>query len=296
MKYVKAFIVLALVVSMGMNFTLMKKLDEVEHRVISVTNYQQQMMDRVNSQTNHIENVMNEIKREQSWISSINTDVTIKETKAEITFDWQIKELHENSSVEFHYSFGDDEEYITIPAVEKKNGLFEVAITKEVTAEPEWFIDYTAFSDQEMEVRKKKMEEKKMEQYEQSKINYFVSVSYEDVVKSGAIQMINLGELGRSDYGLIHVMGDMNKSNYHISVMNSVRNDDSSTFLKEVYLLKYKDGKLMEEEQLEAEEINNGHRNRPMHFRMKEVDSFEYTSLAVKVVYSNGKVFENEVY
>lgn len=251
------------------------------------------MMSSVDSQTSHIQNVMNEFKREQSWMSRINMDVDAKENgKAEVNFEWQIKELHMNSEVVFNYKIGEAEEYRTVPAVEKQNGLFHVTVPVYVDLEPVWEVHVMNHGDKDRQVSKKAIEE----QFKQFQLQYFVSVSYDDVVKSGEIHTTNLGKVGTQDYGILETMIDITNENYHVSVLNPVTSSESSVFLEEVYLLKYQDGILVEDEQLITNDQANSQRNMPVQFRLDQPEKLEYTSLVIKVVYSNGKEFEKEVY
>ncbi|KJS86920.1 MAG: hypothetical protein JM58_06005 [Peptococcaceae bacterium BICA1-8] len=71
---------------------------------------------------------VNKIK-DQSWLSSVNVDTVIDESnknKAMVNFEWQVKELQNNSEVFFNYKKNEEKEYKSIKAVDKENGFFRV--------------------------------------------------------------------------------------------------------------------------------------------------------------------------
>lgn len=299
MKYYKMSVVFALIVSLIMNFVLLSKLDIIEHQISNISNYQSHMMNTVDSQTSNIQHVMNEIKKEQSWISTINMGVDTKEAgngKVEMNFDWQVKELHNNSKVIFNYKFGEEEEFKSIPAVEKQTGLYQVSIPVKIKFEPQWEIRLMVSGNSERELNEKELEEQRKAYYGERTLSYFVSVSYKDMIKNGEIHSTNIENLGARDYGLLEAMVDITNNNFHVLVINPVVRHDNPIFLKEAYILKYKNGDFVEEEQLISDNQDVASRDRPIFFRMDQSEKLDYTSLAVKAVYSNGEVFEKEVY
>jgi len=292
MKYYRYFVAIALIISVIMNYALLTKVEILENQVNSIVEYQNQLMSNINSQTSNIENVMNEIKQEQSWISTIDSFVESKGSQAEITFEWQIKELPNNSSVVFNYSLGVDKEFSTVPAVNKKNGLYYVTIPVDVELGPHWQIPQNTSGKQE-EMSSKEIEERKLDQ---NAMKYFVSVSYDDIVKSSEIHKMDLAYLGSMDYGLLDVLVDMTNNDYFVSMLHSNEGNGIIIPLKKVYLMKYRNKKLIKEEQLISDASSDSSNEEPVFFRMKKTEKMEYTRLLVKVVYSNGQTFEKEIY
>lgn len=292
MKYYRYFVVIALIISVIMNYVLLNKVAILENQVNSIEEYQNQLMSNINSQTSNIENVMNEIKQEQSWISTIDSFVESKGSQAEITFEWQIKELSNNSSVVFNYSLGVDKEFSTVPAVNKKNGLYYVTIPVDVELGPHWQIPQNTSGKQE-EMSSKEIEERKLDQ---NAMKCFVSVSYDDIVKSSEIHKMDLAYLGSMDYGLLDVTVDMTNNDYFVSMLHSNEGNGIIIPLKKVYLMKYRNKKLIKEEQLISDASSDSSNEKPVFFRMKKTEKMEYTRLLVKVVYSNGQTFEKEIY
>lgn len=280
-----------------MNFRLMAKVNQVENRVNNLNNYQQQILNTVNGQVNQIQNVMNDIRREQSWISSINMDVKVNDTKvgkANANFEWQIKELHANSDVNFHYTFGDSEDYQTVPAKQLENGLFQVSIPVEIDMKPQWEIHTTMMGSAEEEVSKRVMEERMEQQYRQHSVNYFVSVTDDDMVKSSEKSTRNLSGYGTRYYGFIMVNMNPYGDNFNVTVIKE--KSDSSSDLKEVHLLSYQNGSLIGDEKLNSNIQENTSTQKPVVFESEKLDPETFTRLVVKITYNNGESFEKEIY
>lgn len=301
MKYLKIFVVAALCLSLFINFSSLSKIDNLENKVNTLLNDQSQLLSRVNSQTTNIRNTMNEIKREQSWISPISANTTITDIdqgNALVTFQWQIKELNDNSKVVFNYKNGDQEEYTSIEAVEKASGLFEAVVPIEVTLEPEWRIIGSS-----MDARAERaIEEDKRANMKDNSLafNYFVTVAHNDLVKSSAINSNRFNSLGVQHYGYIET--HINNSNNHsrVSVIGYPSHDVSSPNLEEVYLKKYKDEQLLDEEKLVLEndihEAGMPIRENGLAFHTKPSDEkLDYSRLVLRVVYSDGASFEKEI-
>ncbi|MGJ7921775.1 hypothetical protein [Neobacillus sp. LXY-4] len=292
MKYYRYFVVISLVISVLMNYVLLNKIEGLENQGDSILEYQNQLMSNIQSQTSNIENVMNEIKQEQSWISTIESFVDRKGSQAEITFEWQMKELQNNSNIVFNYSLGEDKEYLTVPAVNKKNGLFYVTVPVDVEFEPHWVIQLNASGNQAEVSNDKEIEERK---FDQNAMKYFVSASSDDIVKSSEIHKMDLTNLGSMDYGLLDVIVDMTNNDYFVSVLHSTEGNDNFIPLKKVYIMKYRNKELIKEEKLISDDSSDSSEEEPVFFRMKQSEKLEYTRLLVKVVYSNGQTFEKEI-
>lgn len=282
-----------------MNFTFLSKFDQLENQVNSVTNNQHNIVSNVNGQTSHIQNILNDIKEEQSWISPITVDVNTKgleDGQGEATFKWQVKELQNDSEIVFNYAHGNNEDYTALPAEEVQQGLFRVKIPFDVDSEPLWEVALTASnSNKQQEMSKKEMEEERMEEHRQNALKYFVSVSYEDMVKSGEVQTKHLGDIGTSYYGIIQTNIHMQNEYFRVSLINHNVND-SSILVEEAYLKKYADKKLLGEEKIELDKGNTPSDQRVRIFHLNEVELLEDMRLVIKVIYSNGETFEKEVY
>ncbi len=306
MKYFKAFTVIALSVSLFVNFNLLSKLNDLENRINSISSYQSQVISSVNSQSNNIRNIINDIKKEQSWLSpiSIATKTTdIDQGKAVVDFEWQVKELKDNSKVVFNYKMGDEKEYTAINAVKMESGLFKAAVPIEVTLEPEWRIKMNDRSKGEEAQKERAVREKKIEEnnrYNQLSINYFVSVTNNDIMKSSNINNTRIKNLGVKHYGLIETYTYINNNSYSVSVVGFPIYNETSKVLKEVYLKKYKNGKYLDEEKLVSDSINKEGiptRENALNFHTEPSDEkLDCNSLVVKVIYNDGAAFEKEIY
>jgi len=297
-KYFKIFVVLALITSLGMKVAMVSRLNQIESQVTSISNTQHNILSNVDGQTSHIQSVLNDMKEEQSWISSINMDVNptnLEEGQLEVTFEWQVKELHSDSEVIFNYVYGDSKEYIEIPAEEIQQGLFQVKIPVEVEMEPQWEIGMISGpSNGERELSKQEIEKSLDEEERERILTYFVSVSHDETVKSGELHSENLGYYGTNYYGIIQTDIHLNDS---LSVMLAYHQvTESSPIVEEAYLLKYNNGSLVGEEEIKSEKQHNLHDDRFGMFHLDGVEDYDDMQLVIKVVYRNGSVFEKEVY
>jgi len=278
----------------------------MDNKINNVSNYQHQVINTVNSQVGNINNIINKIKEDQSWLSAVNVDTVINESdmnKALVTFEWQVKELQDNSEVLFNYKKNEEKEYKSIKAEDKGNGFFRVVMPVEIKPEPNWNYQVIDRSNNSSERQMRVIEEKK-EAYErenQLSFDYYISVSHADMIKSGEINIARIEDVGARKYGYLEVRTEIDTDkNFDLSVMSG-KTYDTSVYLKDVYLKKFKDGQLIEEEKLEERKIEYEGgmpvREEPKVFYIKSSEEkLNYTSLAVKVVYSEGSVFEREIY
>lgn len=124
-----------------------------------------------------------------------------------------------------------------------------------------------------------------------TRLRYFVSVTYDDLIKSGEIQTEHIGHFGTSAYGIIRADIHSHKDNIGVSLFNEFMMEPS-VHVEKAYLLKYEGNKLIGEEEFE----NHGPEEEwTRHFHMNQIKKYENMRLAVKVVYSNGETFEKEV-
>jgi len=304
-KHFKIIVIGGLCASLFSNYILFTKLDVMDNKINNVSNYQHQVISAVNSQVSNINNTINKIKEEQSWLSAVNVETVFDETdrnKAGVSFEWQVKELQNNSEVIFNYKKDNDKEYTSIKAVAKGNGFFGVAIPVEIKPEPNW--SYQIFDRSGNAGRTEMKIEEKKEAYENERrlsFDYYVSVSHGDMMKSGEVNIARIEDIGARYYGYLEVRTEINKnSNYSLSVMGG-KMYDTSIYLKEAYLKKYSDGQLIDEENLVEENViyegGMPAREDTAVFRTKpSEEKMDYSSLVLKVVYSNGSIFEREVY
>ncbi|OIJ15247.1 hypothetical protein BKP35_05205 [Anaerobacillus arseniciselenatis] len=303
MKHFKIIVVVALMISLIINVRVLSKMGDLENRVNSISNSQIDIKRSVDHQSSHFNNTLQEFKREQSWISAIGTDIDTEKLdngQPTIHFNWQVKELLRDSEVNFHYKFGEDEHYERVPAVDVGDGLFEASISVDIPLEPQWFTNVSrsrAKSANEMEVELM-VEEKARYDIHKNQLYYYVTVSNEELVKSDDIKTTDLGYLGTRYYGVLESMVDFHGDGYNISVIAPPLYDDKGITLQEVSVMKYNNGVLVAEDNLELSESNtNTGPEQPLRFQKNfNDDQFEFTSLVFKVVYNNGATFEREVY
>ncbi|MEH7238652.1 hypothetical protein [Bacillus sp. JJ1562] len=276
-----------------MNFTLLSKVNQLEQEISYYSGFQHEITSRIDSQASEVYNALEEFKNEQSWISKITMQIDTKELKnseAIATFNWQVKELQKASEVMFHYSFGDEQEYSSQPAKEIQNGLFQVEVPFEFEKEPQWRVgQITSDSYYSEEVS----ETEEIEDL-QDTINFYVTVSYDDMVKSSEIQQEFLEDLKSSYYGTIQTDVHIFNSKLDITLVNYLL-DEKSMYVEKAILLKYKGNTLIGEEELQGIEENLSV-NMERFFHLNQVDKYEDIRLVMKVVYNNGDTFEKEIY
>lgn len=305
MKYFKIIVVGGLCTSLVSNYVLFRKLDVMDNKINNVSNHQQQVINTVNSQVGNINNVINKIKEDQSWLSAVKADTVIDgsdKNKALVNFAWQVKELQKNSEVLFNYKKNDEKEYKSIKAEDKGNGFFTAVMPVAIHPEPIWnyqIIDRgTNSGERQMRVIEKK------EAYERENrlgFDYYISVSHGGMIKSGEINIARIEDIGARYYGYLEVLTEIYRDkNYNLSV-TSRKMHNSSIYLKEAHLKKYKDGQLIQEEKLEKRKMVYGDgtpaREDSNDFQTKPSEGkLDYSSLVLKAVYSDGSVFEREVY
>jgi len=120
-------------------------------------------------------------------------------------------------------------------------------------------------------------------------------------VKNSDINVTRVANLGVRQYGFLEAYFNIIKdNNYSVSVVGASFYDDVSSYLKEVYLKKYTNGQLVGEEKLVPNNTNEpGEPTREHAFRFHTKpsdDKFDYTSLKIKAIYSDGATFEKEIY
>ncbi|MEH7225640.1 hypothetical protein V7112_17665 [Bacillus sp. JJ1566] len=273
-----------------MNFTLLSKVNQLEEQVGFISGTQQDISYRIDSKASEVYSALEEFKNEQSWVSRITMQIDTQELnngEAVSTFNWQVKEIQNTSEVTFHYSFGDSEEYTTIPAKEIQKGLFQVKVPFEFKKEPQWQVGQITSDSYHSE----EVSEKEAIDGLQDMINFYVTVSYDDLVKSSEIQQEFLEELSSSYYGIIQTDVHIFNSKLDISLINYLV-DEKSNFVKKAFLLKYKGNTLIGEEELQGTSPETMER----FFHLNQVDKYEDIKLVMKVVYSNGETFEKEIY
>ncbi|MBM4761769.1 hypothetical protein [Bacillus sp. B15-48] len=289
-KRFKVFIIVALSSSLIMNFMLLSKVNWLDNQLNQISSEQQNLHSTIDWQTSEIEHVLNKFKEEQSWLGPIHYEVNskaVEEGQVEVLFKWQVKEWQQGSQVFFNYARGDQDEYVILPAKEIQQGLFQMEIPVEVDVQPSW----------EVTMRESRSNIEEMSQTEvgeklgQSSLKYFVSVVFEDVIKSGEIQMESFAYYGTDVYGMIQADVHRDKKNTSVTVMHHQASDKTKV-IEEAYLLKYDNELIIDEEQIELE---NQHGQMRI-FHLNQVNRSEANRFAIKVVYRDGSIFEKEIF
>ncbi|WP_202080432.1 hypothetical protein [Caldalkalibacillus salinus] len=300
-KYIKPFMIFvsaALVVSLIVNFNLLSRVGEIENSVYSLSNNQHNMITDINGQSGQIRHVLNEFKEEQSWLGQIERNVNmdaIDQGQVALSYTWQVKELQPGSEVVFHYAYGQSDEFTSLPAEELQQGLFQVNLPLEVDMEPRWEIyQYTVNrSDQSHAVEEQEVfaKEEVIKERDETALRYFVSVTNDDMVRSGDMQKEHLDHLGTSKYGHIQTDIHLDEENFAVNLEHYT---DSMQRIEEASLLMYEDNTLISEQEIERDE----HRSPDEHyqfFRLEQQKRDDQARHVIKVRYSDGETFEKEI-
>ncbi|WP_246943624.1 hypothetical protein [Bacillus pinisoli] len=288
------FIIIVLSISIIMNFTLLTKVNHIENEVLNISHEQQYLSENVNNQSNQIHHSLNEFFAKQSWMGPITMNTDSKELDVEkpvATFEWQVKELQPDSNVIFHYAYGESDNFIELPAEELQQGLFQVKVPVEAKLEPQWEA-VTIISGSHIEEKSKQAEE---EAYHEQSLKYFISVSYGDTVRSSEISSEYLGYLGTNLYGVLQTDIHLNKNNIGITLMNHGVYE-SHNQLSEVYLLSYEGNKLVSEEEIPFNEEMSPPDGHMRLYELNDIRKYEDMKLVIRAIYSDGEIFEQEVY
>ncbi|TLS36454.1 hypothetical protein [Pseudalkalibacillus caeni] len=298
MTFFKLFVPIALIVSLIINFNLSSRLGELESTISSLSSNQHNIINNVNDQTNQVQAILNDFKEEQSLISFVHTDFRPKESakdQMEAAFKWRVKELDSNSEVIFHYAIGDNKEWTSLSPDEIEKGLYQVNFPLEISLEPQWEVGLSITGSNTKEESKQEIDERMDKENRQKSLNYYVTVTTDDTVKSGEVHTEHLGYYGTNYYGIIQTDINIHDKTFSASLVNHGP-DPTSHVIEEAYLLIYDNEKLKEEKKMKAETENLPPDDSIRSFHLDEEKKSEDMRLAVKVVYSDGAVFEKEVY
>ncbi|WP_010283653.1 hypothetical protein [Bacillus timonensis] len=276
-----------------MNFSFLSKVNQLEQRVGNISDSQHDLVQQMDNQASQVNAELQEFIDKQSWMSRVTMQIDNNETKngeAKATFQWQVKELQNNSEVMFHYSFGKSEKYTAIPAVKLEEGLFQAKIPFTFDKEPQWRIGLITPDSYHSE----EASEKEALDGDQDMISFYVTVSYDDSVKSSELQNEYLKDYRSSYYGIIQTDVHVFRSKLDITLIN-YQIDEKSVSVQRAILLKYKGNTLIGEEELEmVKESPQEYGER--FFNLNQVEKYDDIKLVLKVVYNNGDNFEKEIY
>ncbi|MCD8502769.1 MAG: hypothetical protein LRY71_15275 [Bacillaceae bacterium] len=298
MKYVTYILIGLLLISLTFNMVIIGKINRFEERFNSISQSQNDMMWRVDSQSNQVQIALDDFRREQSWISRI--DMTIQEEKIEeglvnVHFVWQLKELASDAEVLFHYSLA-EADYRSVKATEVAEGLFEVSISIEVSLQPEWYHSTSYHRDSAQWDHIELEEEYVQDGHVINDISYYVTVKNKDGIKSSEIEQTNISHIGANHYGLIETYLSKSEKGYSVTVSRPHGYDQPVNTLEEVFVLTYNKKELIFQEMLERRTEDEYHEYPLADYFQLYVEDVDYDNLVIKIVYSNGKVFEREIY
>jgi len=293
-QYFTIFVIAALAICLISIFILTNKVSNLENQMSDMVSLQHNVLNSVDGQSHQIQSALDDFQNQQSWLGEVEVEASsIENDEGEISFTWQVKELRSGSNVHFNYSFEKEGDFTEVLAEEKDKGLYQISIPLELDLGPAWnpvIVNYTPNS--EMETADSGIEyEFKKEEYEETAFHYFVSVTNEDgSFKNGDIQNIFLQDFGVQQYGIIETVVHIMDEEIDITLHHGAV-ENYNYLIEEVYLLEYSGQELIDEVKLdyiEGTEYTSV-------FRIENVEKRDDINHAIKVIYPNGEVFEQEL-
>ncbi|MBS3680775.1 hypothetical protein KGF86_11155 [Ornithinibacillus massiliensis] len=292
-KYACIFGISALFISLFLNIYLLTKVNELGNRIGQVMSDQQYMSNELENQTSEIMSLLDDIQQQQSWLENIDTEVILTSAgDGELRFKWLIKELAGESDVRFHYALREDEQFTSIPATERERGLFEASIPLETGMGPIWQpTEIYGVTSHVEELDDVPINEITDDLYDSTQFQYYVSVVKEDgSYKSGDIQTGYLYDFLTELYGYMETGVYLEDKVFQVYLHHYVA-EGLDNVIENVSLLKYQQGKLIGEDELDR--IEEGPSNSS--FEKHNIDIYDDMRLVLKVVYRKGETFEREI-
>lgn len=301
MKQAKFIIIGIMCVSLIMIIIIIGKIQRLENQMSSISNYQNDIMWSVDSQAYNVQSTLEDFRREQSWISTIEMSVegeNFEDNKAFLSFRWQVKELFKDSEVKFHYRIADNE-FTTLPATEIADGVFGVSITTDVSLQPEWYHSISSYPHDSARWNHVETIEEEFyrDGYYSNELSYYVTVKSDDVVRSSEIAYENINFIGTNVYGFLETHVSISEKGYSVTVSAHPYYHNQAVHIDEAHLITYRNDQLVSQVKMEQEKTEFPEMQGDLHYFYRHNDEVEkYTSLVVKVVYSNGQEFVKEIY
>lgn len=292
-KSVRIFVVSVLGISLILNLYLVGKVNELGNQVGLVKSDQQYLSSEISDQTSQIMNLLDDFQQQQSWLGKIEMEASLTGIGAgELRFTWLIKEMESASDVLLHYAFKEDEKFTSIPASELEHGLFEASIPFEAGLGPIWQpTEIYGVTTHAEALDDGQYNEITDDQYESTEIQYYVSVLKEDgSYKSSDMQTGYLYDFITELYGYVDTGVYLEDKVFRVYLHHHVA-EGSDNVVENVSLLKYQQGKLIGEEELDR--TDKGPSNSS--FEKNNIDIYKDMRLVLKVVYQNGEMFEKEI-
>lgn len=283
----KRMLSIIVIVLLIMNFITFIKLGDLNNQIENLKYGQNQIQSSIGGISGNVNNTLNRFTREQTWITQVQANegkTKIEDEKITAVLNWQIKEYQKGAEVVFNYRQRDTEEFIAIPAESIGDGLFEVVIPFEVEVEPFWEIGVSHSSE------KNSITEEVVDKGQKpSGINYYISMSMNDSVKSSEVSHFSPNYLVRTKYEPIMGHIDIRDNWVDISLFqHSPQGNEYDSAWFKVY-----DGNKLLAEQILEEEEGPG---RTQYFANYQEELGNITRLVLYVKYQDGKIFEKEIF
>lgn len=249
-------------------------------REVSSLNVQINMMqDRFSNQIYGIERIVNEMKLNSQWYEApASPKVTVEEGKPVVNFKVKLTEYSKEDKVTFFVKGFDEETFKAYEANSLDNGIYGLEITEVGPIMP--ILDYSVHTSTSNEWDY----EAEAKGFYDDKIEYYVSVENEGVIKTSETYGLYMHELSFPMFQPLGGMIDVNSTDNVIHVsLDSNRYNAAETYyaINKVTIQAYKDLKLVEFWELSATE--------PEAYRIEFADTLEitedYDNLFLEVLY-----------
>lgn len=292
-KYACIFVASALFISLFLNIYLLTKVNELGNKIGLVKSDQRYMSSEIENQTSEIMSLLEDIQQQQSWLGNVDTEVIFTSAgNGELRFTWLVKELADESDVRFHYALKEGDQFTSIPATEREQGLYEATIPLEEGMGPIWQpTEIYGVTSHVEELDDVPSNETTDNLYESTQFQYYISVANVDgLYKSGDIQTGYLYDFLTELYGYVETGVYLEDKVFRVYLHHYVA-EGLDNVMENVSLLKYQQGKLIGEEELDR--VDEGPSNSS--FEKNNIDIYDDMRLVLKVAYPNGETFEREI-
>ena len=284
---------LTVVLVLLINLVLLSRMGELNNQIQNLSHNYNNLQSSLNSISGNVNNTLDRFTREQSWITPVqinNEKTKVENEQGLAVLNWQIKDLPEGAEVVFHYRESESEEFTAIPAESKGAGLFEANMPLKVKVEPFWEINVSKTIESGKNSRVTAAQEAVMVPRTAQSIGYYVSMKVKDTVKSSENSYFDLAYLAQTKYEPIRGHVAINKNKYNISLFEHY--PSSNNFVS--VMVKFYDGNiLIAEKPVEVQKNENSAR---IYFLAYEAGSQNISHLVIQVEYTNGNIFEKEIY
>ncbi len=307
MKPYERILILGVSLSLISNLFLYQRLGGLENRLGNLQGTQDQVLSTVNAGMNRLTNNLATIEAQGRWVTPIRWEyLRVDPMKGEVTlaFEWQIKESHLEEEVVFNYKGFDEKRFLPVTATAVGRGFYRIEIPVAVKIEPLWHVmvlgDDSRDAMEEEKIRKEENIAAEVKGAGQG-LQYYVSRSLEGIAETTDVESLFFEEIGGRVYGHLEVRVNLQaEGNYGISVLGHPGHE-TRLVIEEATVIRYAGGgetgeEVLVSEILEDEKNGSSPGGSVAFITGPGQGSGGCDALGLRVVYSDGTVFEREIW